>query len=284
MVLSVTDLTLYDYCARKLFLQLVLDIKEPPSKHLVLGKILHNFIEEISKREESFVRDLHDFVLYDLKQRMINYHSEILKEIILKNQYELKSFDLDLAETYKNFWGTTRILTNERLGIIYDNHVRTGLTGINLWHSLKPKMIPEFKISAAALNLKGRIDQIEDYGDYCFPVELKSGKAPASGAWKNHQLQLAAYALLLESKFKKPVNKGIIIYLASNTRIEQPINPFYKEIVKDLIKKVEAILQQDETPDYVNNKNKCSNCGIKEQCYNEKLIKGLLNKRPKITK
>lgn len=277
MTISVTALTGYNYCARKLFLGEVLKIKEPITKHLVLGRILHSFVEETNKIEEKIVKKISEEIsIEDLGKIFREPHSEILKKMMIKNQFELKEFGLDIAETYKEMWQLSKQVADERTKIISETIARKGLGGEKLWRAIKPKIIAELSISSSELGIKGRIDQIEDYEEYYCPIELKSGKAPREGAWKDHQLQLAAYALMLEERFKRPAQKGIVYYLGSNTKVEQPINSFLKDELKELIKKVRELLDGTEIPDYAENKNKCERCGIKKKCYDESLVKKLL--------
>src|SRR3989344_4885013 len=277
MDISVTSLTGYNYCARKLFLALVLGIKEPPSKHLIIGSLLHSYIEKTSLQEEQFVKSLKlGSSFEEVKQIFVSSHSEILRKLILENLYDLKSFELDLAETYKNLWSTVSNITIDRASLIYTQMLALQLDGSDLWQALSPQLISELKLENSALSLKGRIDQIEDYSGKLLPVEFKSGKAPNSGAWKDHQLQLAAYSLLLEAKFGKPITNGIIFYLGSNTKIPQPINPFLKNEVVELVSKVKAMVSNFELPGFVENKNKCVNCVVKGKCYDQGFISAKL--------
>lgn len=280
MLINATDLTGYNYCARKLFLKLVLRIKEPPSKQVLIGRLLHEFLEKMNGEEEKMVKSLVDKESIGvLRVKCNDCLAEILKDLIIKNQYDLMDFELGLAENYRNLWSMAKTLIDERIALIEDTHRSTDKIGNDLWAALQPKLIAEHQIADKELQLKGRIDQIEDFGNVLLPREIKSGKAPLSGAWKDHQLQLASYALLLESKWKRPINKGVIYYLGSSQKIEQPINPFLKEEVKELIEKVQLMLEKKELPAYVENKNKCINCGVREQCYNEKLLQRVLKKQ-----
>lgn len=279
MLINATDLTGYNYCARKLFLKLVLNIREPVSKHLLLGKLLHEFIEKLNKQEENTISSLAAITsLEGLKASWNVPFAELLKDLVVKEQYEVMGFGLDLAETYRLLWELAKGLIEERAALIYDTYVKTGLTGQDLWQAIQPKLIAEQHIEDPGLQLKGRIDQVEDYGSFIVPREFKTGKAPAFGAWKDHQLQLASYALLLEAKWNKPINRGFIYYLGSGQRIDQPINHFIKDEVKELIKKVNLMVEHKDVPDFVSNKNKCINCGVREKCYNKALIDRLTKK------
>ena len=76
---------------------------------------------------------------------------------------------------------------------------------------------------------------------------------------------------------QKGIKEGFIHYLDHKERRQIPLNPFLKEEIKELIKKVEILLNKKELPGIVENPNKCTNCGLKDQCSNEKLLNTKLN-------
>src|SRR3989344_8222028 len=119
MLINVTTLTAYHYCSRKLFLDKVLGIKEPPSKHLVLGAIMHDFVEAASNAEEELVKEI--TITWDSAKVSAAFrrkHSLILKSIIIKRQYELKHYNLDLAETFLEMWKRVEPLLLERIQLV----------------------------------------------------------------------------------------------------------------------------------------------------------------------
>ena len=65
-MLSVSSLSAYEYCKRKLFLQNVLGIYEPPKAPLVKGQIRHQTYDKINKVEESLVKDIRTRVVEQL--------------------------------------------------------------------------------------------------------------------------------------------------------------------------------------------------------------------------
>jgi len=50
-----------------------------------------------------------------------------------------------------------------------------------------------------------------------------------------------------------------------------------KQEIMDLIKEVQELLENKKLPDYCENKNKCTNCGVRETCYNESEVSTLLS-------
>jgi CRISPR-associated protein Cas1 len=133
------------------------------------------------------------------------------------------------------------------------------------------------RIESEKLNLKGIIDQLEVYKQGIVPVELKTGSMPNEGVWPGHRLQIAAYALLAQEHFNQEVKEGFVLYLDHKERRHIAINPFTIEEIKDLIKKIELLLHTKKLPETVSNTNKCRQCGLKDVCQNEQLLKDKLD-------
>jgi len=58
MKISVSTLSAYIYCSRKLFLQRVLALEEPPKESLVLGTLRHEIYDFINLSEERIVKSI----------------------------------------------------------------------------------------------------------------------------------------------------------------------------------------------------------------------------------
>ena len=79
-MLTVTDLSTYHYCPRKLFISKGLGLKEAPNIHTIKGNIIHKTIEKWAVSKES--------------------PQLILKELIKQNHQELKKFGQGLVDFY----------------------------------------------------------------------------------------------------------------------------------------------------------------------------------------
>ena len=79
MKISVSLLSTYLYCSRKLFLQKVLMLEEPPKESLVLGTIRHETYDQINKNEEDIVVSITKRL--ELKEIQELYKKEYLKTL-----------------------------------------------------------------------------------------------------------------------------------------------------------------------------------------------------------
>lgn len=276
-MLSVTALTSYLYCQRKLYLQKVLKFYEPIKEPTIKGTIRHEVYEQINQIEESIVTSI---TKRATKEELFNKyktaHSKILSDIIRKYKEELKKLNLKPNEILKQTWHLIMEESITRAKNIWEFMQLHLVYGKELWQKLTPKIKSEFRITSEKLNLTGVIDQIEIYEKGYVPVELKTGQCPREGVWPNHKIQIAAYALMLEELYSTEIKEGFIAYLDAKQRRHVPINPFLKHEIIELMEKTNQLLKSAEIPEKTDNINKCKACGLREQCFDEKTLKNKL--------
>ncbi|PIN86533.1 CRISPR-associated protein Cas4 [Candidatus Woesearchaeota archaeon CG10_big_fil_rev_8_21_14_0_10_44_13] len=285
--ISVTFLSSYLYCARKLYLECVLRIVEPPKETLVLGGLRHEVYEYINNIEERIVKGIKERSSFeDVLEIYRKEYSELLMKTIGKYGRILSDLKLEPKEIFKKNWPLIVKEADKRANNVFSFMERTGLSGEELWAKLTPKLVSELNIMSENLGLKGRIDQVEVYDDIVVPIELKTGKSPNEGAWPSHRIQLLAYLLMLSERMDgsssaKDVKEGKIIYLDSDKVVNITLNPFAEKEIKELVSKTNAMLNSGKLPDFCGNENKCSACGLKENCYDEVFLKERLEALPK---
>jgi CRISPR-associated protein Cas4 len=150
--------------------------------------------------------------------------------------------------------------------------------GQQLWDMMEPKITSEQWVESPELRLQGFIDQVEVYADRCVPIEIKSGSAPRTGVWDTHQIQVAAYAMILRHTTGKQVEGGIVRYLEVDETRPVSLNPFLELKVRELQRKVETLLKNTELPERCEHEKKCDACTLKEQCFDDALMSNLVNK------
>ena len=281
MKISVSLLSGYLYCSRKVFLQQVLMIEEPDKESVVLGTIRHETYDGINKNEQDIVSSINEKInMNDLEKLYQQKYLEILRKSIVKNKKRLDSLNLSMMSAYRYSFPFIIEESKMRASNIFNFIEQNNVFGEELWEKLTPKILSEVRIESDELKLKGIIDQVHIYDNEYVPFELKTGKMPQDGVWPSHRVQIAAYSLLLQEKFQKNVKEGFVHYLDANEKRQIVMNPFMRDEIKALVDEVIALLEKRDIPDFCENKNKCRNCGVKETCYNEeevgKLIKLVL--------
>jgi len=283
-MISVSTLSSYMYCPRKLYLQYVLRLTEPPKDVLLKGSIRHKVYENINLTEEELVRSIKQpATLEDLKGKYHQKYREILLEVIKQKKQDLSQFNILPQDLFKNVWPLILAESETRATSIHNFIQEHNIFGQELWEKLTPKIESELKITSEKLGLRGIVDQIEVYKQGFVPIELKTGSSPREGVWPGHKIQLIAYALLMEEKFNTEIKEGFVHYLDTKQKRHIALNAFMRLEVKELIEKVNNLLNSTEIPNFEKNQNKCIKCGLKEDCYNEKKLKALLqNKKQKV--
>ncbi|MBR9691732.1 CRISPR-associated protein Cas4 [Candidatus Woesearchaeota archaeon] len=278
--ISVTMLSSYLYCARKLFLERVLKLFEPEKLALVKGSIRHDTIDKASQFEEEVVRSVIEGDDYEsIYNKYLAIYSKLLRESIVRNKYRLKTVKLPLIEAYNEIIPAFKQHSEMGALRLYKFVEENKFYGDELWEKLVPKIKSEIRIESPELELNGIVDQIEVYPDGFIPIELKTGSMPNEGVWPGHRIQLAAYALLMEEKFGKEIKEGFVYYLDQQERRQIVMNSFLKQEVRELKDKVRVLLNGEEIPEFTGNENKCKKCGLREKCFDEKILNKLLKEK-----
>lgn len=267
-MVSVTALTSYLYCPRKLFLEKIKGYVEIPKDILVKGAVKHRVFDELANVEESIISAVNrDFDLDKTQAHFRNNFVQILRRSVLKSAKQIKMARLDPMTVFNEFQPFFHKEAETRAKYVFDFMQKKQIGGAELWNQLTPKIKSEYIISSLLLNLSGKIDRVEIYPEQLIPIEIKSGNPPKEGAWENHKVQLAAYAMLLEDKFSIKVPEGIIHYVDADQKVNIAINPFLRDRVKELLESVKLLLSSKDIPGIAENKNKCAVCGLREKCH-----------------
>ena len=266
-MISVTYLCSYLYCPRKLYLSLVLGLKEKVKEITIKGKIKHSVYEVAQRREKEIIVSLDEKKDYrDFEMDYRRMYNKVLMWLISQNKKEIEVVGLKTLDLYRELWPFFVVECKDRSKEVFDHAKAHNVYGDVLWVSL-PKGLPELYVKSEKLGLKGRIDNVEVSGEEFIPVEYKTGKAPESGVWKNHMIQVGAYMLLLSEHYGKDVNYGFVDY-KEGKRVKVVMNPFLKDEILELRNKVNNLLGGKELPQKLDDK-RCENCGLKEECYSK---------------
>jgi len=283
-MISVSLLSSYLYCKRKLFLQEVLKLAEIPKENVFLGKIRHRCYDQINKIEENIVKSLlTEISLNELIQLYRKKNTSIVRDIIIKNKTDFKELNINLVDSFRKLWPEFLIESEIRANNLHQFLNKNKIYGEELWQRLTPKIYSEYSLDSKELGLKGIIDKLEIHENDVIPIELKTGKTPEKGVWESHKVQIACYLLLLNEKFKKNINIGFVKYLGTDEERAVILNPFLKEYILDLRDKVNLLLILREIPEYCYNKKKCSKCGLNKICHDESFLRKKIQLLPKIS-
>jgi CRISPR-associated exonuclease Cas4 len=114
------------------------------------------------------------------------------------------------------------------------------------------------------LRLTGKPDYLVREGTGFVPVEVKSGRAPAGGAYAAHIYQLAAYCVLTEEAYGPRPAYGLIKYADKILRVE-----FTSAVEAELLDLLDHIRADAETEAVARSHSspaRCRACGFREVC------------------
>lgn len=137
-----------------------------------------------------------------------------------------------------------------------------------LWKKLKVQnRLGPTQLSSEALGLSGIPDDIAilENGSYA-PIDFKWAVYP-NYVYPGHRIQIAAYALLIEDIYQKPVDVGYIFYIRDGSKVvEVPITLTLREKVHKAIQEILAIINGEKIPDPRSRSIKCLDCTYRNIC------------------
>jgi len=120
-------------------------------------------------------------------------------------------------------------------------------------------------VTSARLRLRGKIDEVVAAAGpppAIYPVDYKLARQ----ASPHYQLQLAAYALMLEETWGLPVERGYI-YLIPTRRVEPvTMTPALRTAVYETLESIRAIVTLEWMPPPTPWRGRCASCEFRRAC------------------
>jgi CRISPR-associated protein Cas1 len=137
-----------------------------------------------------------------------------------------------------------------------------------------------FVMTSDKLGLTGRVDAIHHRGGGWVPYEHKRGRARRDGdgkavAWPWDEVQVLAYAMLIEEETGKRVPEGRIRYHADNVTVRVPLDEHGRDLVMKSIIRARRLRLEGKLPPVNSNENACIHCSLAPACLpeEERLLK-----------
>lgn len=117
---------------------------------------------------------------------------------------------------------------------------------------------------SSRLGLSGLLDMtITAATGQVYPVEFKHSVARYS---LHQKYQLAAYAMLLEEQYCRPVRFGFLYLVPTKTVLPVEITTSMRDHVKKALSAVRNVVAGERIPAYVRSKSRCTDCEFKNYC------------------
>ncbi|SMD45363.1 CRISPR-associated exonuclease Cas4 [Aquiflexum balticum DSM 16537] len=115
--------------------------------------------------------------------------------------------------------------------------------------------------------LRGKIDEVLLLEDGTMaPLDFKFAEYKER-IFETYKQQLICYAILIEERFGKKVNKGYLVYVRSkNKLIEVSISNEDKREIMNSIRDIQEIMEYNRYPKATKYKKRCLNCTYRNIC------------------
>ena len=137
--------------------------------------------------------------------------------------------------------------------------------------SQHPDWIRERYLRSEQLGLHGCVDVLdESETDTTTPIPVERKRATSGRVYRNDEIQVTAYGLLLEatSGAVETVDYGIVYLYETDERHRIELTQDRREAVHSIREKI-LQLESDDPPSLVENRNKCRGCSVRHYCQPE---------------
>lgn len=227
-MLTVTDLITYTFCPKKLYAIKRLGYKEPTTKEMALGSVVH-------ESAEFFTKDL--MQMGDEQLKTVRFPSKLLSKVLLKHKESLAVAGWNLMDCFRAARPMLEKFGASQAKVVQQIKRQEG--GV---------IEVEVPIESRTLGIRGRIDELRVTKKGVIPVELKTGKVPVGGVWNHHKVQLCAYAMMLQEQ-GRIVPHAVVTYMVAEKEEYVGLNPFLRDEVMSLINACKYVVGQAQPPD-----------------------------------
>lgn len=122
---------------------------------------------------------------------------------------------------------------------------------------------PHVMVRSNCLRLSGAVDLVVEGDNELVVVDFKTGR---DATWDNHRVQVAAYALMAEERFRKPCLRGYVLYRESRHWVEVEVNESLRQRTLDLLRQLRETMNHGLFPDPTHVSGRCRNCEFLNFC------------------
>jgi CRISPR-associated protein Cas1 len=129
-------------------------------------------------------------------------------------------------------------------------------------------------LESEALGLRGKVDALRTRNGQTIPYEHKRGRCYRGvdnqpQAWESDQLQVLAYACLIEAVLGVTILEGRIRYHADNVLVKIPVDQAGRQAVSEAVERANQLQQTTERPPIATNERLCARCSLATVCLPE---------------
>ena len=118
-------------------------------------------------------------------------------------------------------------------------------------------------LSSERLGLSGKLDLLIVTDGACFPVDFKDTEG---GLRRNHRVQLAAYALLAEDAFRRPVPEAFVYLVPEKKVVGIALSEADRRQAEDDLASMRRMIAAEEMPAATSVRARCQVCEFQNFC------------------
>lgn len=118
-------------------------------------------------------------------------------------------------------------------------------------------------LTSKSLGLSGICDLVVRTNHEDIPCEFKSSSSPQ---WSSHRYQLAAYGLLLEEQFGRPVRRGFVAWIPRGKILEVSITDGVRSYLRRIVGDIRREIAQQTFPPPTTRRGRCRDCEFRLHC------------------
>lgn len=130
-------------------------------------------------------------------------------------------------------------------------HLAEGERRFNVW------------LNSPALGLSGKLDSLIVTAEACYPVDFKYTRDRPR---RNHILQLAGYALLVEDAMQKPVPAAFVYLTPINQLLRVNITEGLRALTLRRLQEIREMVQEALLPEATQVRARCEECEFRNYC------------------
>lgn len=121
----------------------------------------------------------------------------------------------------------------------------------------------DVRLSSERLAVSGRLDMLIRRSSEVIPVEFKNTRA---GLGLHHKYQLAAYGLLAEEQFGRPVRRAFVYFIPLKRAEEVEITPAVRAYTKRVLNGIRSSIASERMPPGTRQLGRCRVCEFQPYC------------------
>ena len=118
-------------------------------------------------------------------------------------------------------------------------------------------------VGSRRLGLSGRLDLLIETDSAYYPVDFKFTRGKPQ---QNHLFQLGGYALILEDRGDKPVERGFVYLITQKDAAVFDLTPDLKGACLETLENIRRMIREEQFPEAPSRRAKCADCEYRNYC------------------